>query len=221
VKYILTLEAYYKKRGLIGKAVDWAKGRKDFNDLIEGQNRLGKYSKVYSINKNDISKINKVSDDVSGTSKVINWTENNPGSFLIFGLSSYQNTSYRYQLIKFKILIKDLLDVVDKRLEILSIGIDVITEYDDFEVTVLLKEDDWEEGDGMPDDIYDDYVKMISDGLEKKKKQYISDYNILQSQETPQKLKNRSIRLYNLRTGYQSKYDDDRGLLWVKIDPRM
>ena len=37
MKYILTLEAYYKKRNLIGKAVDWIAGRKDYRDLIEGQ----------------------------------------------------------------------------------------------------------------------------------------------------------------------------------------
>jgi len=51
MKYILTLEAYYKKRGLIGKAADWVKGRKDFNDIIEGNKKLGEWGKFYSFDK--------------------------------------------------------------------------------------------------------------------------------------------------------------------------
>ena len=88
MKYILTLEAYYKKRGLIGKAVDLIKGRKDFNDLIEAgfDKELGRFNKIYSINKDDPSKLSLVNDDVDGESKVINWVKNNPGKILIFRL---------------------------------------------------------------------------------------------------------------------------------------
>jgi len=224
MKYILTLEAYYKKRGLIGKAVDLIKGRKDFNDLIEGDKELGRFNKVYSINKDDPSKLSLVNDDVDGQSKVINWVKNNPNSILILGLNRYKNSTYsRHQLIKFDILVKDILEVVDRRLEVLSIKITskYQDDFDDFLVEVLLKEDDWQEGDGMPDDIYEDYVQMIKTGLKKKKEQYVKEYNILHSQKTTVKFKHRSIRLYSVTTGYQSKYDDQRGLLTVNIDPRM
>jgi ubiquinone/menaquinone biosynthesis C-methylase UbiE len=73
----------------------------------------------------------------------------------------------------------------------------------------------------MPDDIYDDYVQMIKTGLKKKKEQYVKEYNILHSQKTTVKFKHRSINLYSVATGYKSKYDDQRGLLTVNIDPRM
>jgi hypothetical protein len=220
MKYILTLEAYYKKRGLIGKAVDLIKGRKDFNNLIEGDKELGRFNKVYSINKDDPSKLSLVNDDVDGQSKVINWVKNNPNSILILGLNRYKNAAYgRHQLIKFDILVKDILEVVDRRLEVLSIEINskYQDDFDYFFVEVLLKEDDWQEGDGMPDDIYEDYVQMVKTGLKKKKEQYVKEYNILHSQKTTV----RSIRLYSVTTGYQSKYDDQRGLLTVNIDPRM
>lgn len=227
MKYILTLEAYYKKRGLIGKAADLIKGRKDFNDLIEVgfDKELGRFNKIYSIDKDNLSNLSEVSDDVDGQSKVINWTKNNPGKILIFRLDSYNKyhtpTLDSFRLIKFDILIKDILEVVDRRLEVLSIEIDRNYEYGEFSVKILLKEDGWQEGDGMPDDIYDDYVNMIKSGLKKKKEKYIKEYNILQSQKTTVKFKNRSIRLYGVTTGYQSKYDDQRGLLTVNIDPRV
>jgi hypothetical protein len=225
MKYILTLEAYYKKRGLIGKAVDWVKGRKDFNDLIEGQKQLGESNKVYSIDKDNLSNLSEVSDDVDGQSKVINWTKNNPGKILIFRLNSYNKyitpTFDSFRLIKFDILIKDILEVVDRRLEVLSIEIDRSYEYDEFRVKILLKEDGWQEGDGMPDDIYNDYIGMIRSGFKKKREDYIKEYNILQSQKKTVRFKHRSIRLYGVTTGYQSKYDNERGLLKIEIDPRM
>jgi hypothetical protein len=182
------------------------------------------YNKVYSINKDDPSKLSLVNDDVDGQSKVINWVKNNPNSILILGLNRYKNATYgRHQLIKFDILVKDILEVVDRRLEVLSIKITskYQDDFDDFYVEVLLKEDDWQEGDGMPDDIYEDYVQMIKTGLKKKREKYIEEYNILHSQKTTVKFKHRSIRLYSVTTGYQSKYDDQRGLLTVNIDPRM
>lgn len=222
MKYILTLEAYYKKRGLIGKAADWISGRKDYRDLLEGGKALGDWHKVYSIDKEDPSKLSLVQDDVDGQSKVINWSKNNPGKILVSNLNYYVNTSYEhFQLIKFDILIKDILEVVDRRLEVLKIEIDRRYERDEFKVKVLLKEDGWEEGDGMPDDIYEDYINMIKTGLKKKKEQYVKEYNILHSQKTTQKFKYRSIRLYHVTTGYQSKFDDEMGLLKIDIDPRM
>lgn len=222
MKYILTLEAHYKKRGLIGKAVDWLAGRKDYRDLIEGQKELGKWSKVYSIDKENPSKLSLIEADVDGQSKVVNWLKNNPGKILVFGVNYYVNAAWsRFQLIKFDILLKDILEVVDKRLEVLKIEIDRNYEYDEFKVKVLLKEDGWQEGDGMPDDIYEDYIKMIKTGLKNKREQYIKEYNILHSQKTTQKFKYRSIRLYSVTTGYQSRFDDERGLLTIEIDPRM
>jgi hypothetical protein len=62
---------------------------------------------------------------------------------------------------------------------------------------------------------------MVKSGLKKKKEKYIKEYNILQSQKTTVKFKNRSIRLYSVTTGYQSKYDLERGLLKIEIDPRI
>lgn len=222
MKYILTLEAHYKKRGLIGKAADWVAGRKDYKDLLEGGKELGSWHKVYSIDKENPSKLSLVEDDVDGQSKVVNWVKNNPGKILVLGVNSYVNATYnRFQLIKFDILVKNILEVVDRRLEVLKIEIDKNYEYDEFKVKVLLKEDGWQEGDGMPDDIYEDYIQMIRTGLKKKREQYIKEYNILHSQKTTQKFKYRSIRLYGVTTGYQSKFDDERGLLTVEIDPRM
>ena len=220
MKYILTLEAHYRKRGLIGKAADWIVGRKDYKDLIEGQKVLGVWNKVYSIDKENPSEL--IETNLDRESTTYKWVENNPGKILVLGLNSYKNDSYeRYQLIKFDILVKDILEVVDRRLEVLKIEIDKNYEYDEFKVKVLLKEDGWQEGDGMPDDIYEDYINMIKTGLKKKREQYIKDYNILHSQKTTQKFKYRSIRLYGVTTGYQSKFDDERGLLTVEIDPRM
>ena len=222
MKYILTLEAHYKKRGLIGKAADWISGRKDYKDLIEGEKKLGEWHKVYSIDKENPSELSLVEADVDGKSKAVNWLKNNPDKILVFGINSYVNASYeRFQLIKFDILVKDILEVVDRRLEVLRIEIDKSYEYDEFKVKVLLKEDGWQEGDGMPDDIYEDYIEMIKTGLKKKREQYIKEYNILHSQKTTQKLKYRSIRLYSVTAGYQSGFDDERGLLMVEIDPRM
>lgn len=222
MKYILTLEAYYKKRGLIGKAADWISGRKDYRDLLEGEKVLGQWGKVYSIDKENPSKLSLVEDDVDGQSKVINWSKNNPGKILVFGINYYVNASYKdFQIIKFDILVKDILEVVDRRLEVLKIIIISNYEYGEYKVQVLLKEDGWEEGDGMPDDIYEDYINMIKAGLKKKREQYIKEYNILHSQKTSVKFKHRSIRLYGVTTGYQSRFDDEKGLLTIEIDPRM
>jgi hypothetical protein len=225
MKYILTLEAHYKKRGLIGKAVDLIKGRKDFNDLIEDEKNLGAWCKVYSYDKIS-SKIEEVDMEPNfGTSVVINWKEKNPDKFLIFNLSNYKNATHNmFQLIKFDLLIKDLLEVSDRRLEILSIIIRSDYENaDDLNVGVIFREDGFEIGDGMPDDVYDNYVSMVSSGLKEKREKYLKEYNILQSQKTTQKMKYRSIRLYYVTTGsgYQSKFDDDRGLITLIIDPRM
>ena len=62
-------------------------------------------------------------------------------------------------------------------------------------------------------------IEKQSDG--KKKEKYIKEYNILQSQKTTVRFKHRSIRLYSVTTGYQSKYDLERGLLKIEIDPRI
>jgi hypothetical protein len=223
MKYILTLEAYYKKRGLIGKAVDWVKGRKDFNDIIEGkERRRGDWRKTYSFDKKTFKIEETFTDEDEGISRVINWKEKNPDKFLIFGLVHYENATYnRFQLIKFELLIKDLLEVSDNRLEILGVEVNRNYEYEEFQVVVTFREDGFEKGDGMPDDIYDDYVNMIKSGLKKKREKYVEEYNILQRQKTTQKMKYRSIRLYDVTTGYQSRYDDERGLITIIIDPRM
>jgi len=204
---------------LIGKAADWVKGRKDFNDIIEGNKKLGEWGKFYSFDKLTF-KIEEV--NVGPSKDVTDFKEKNPDKFLIFGLSQYENATYnRFQLIKFELLIKDLLEVSDNRLEILGVEVNRNHEYEEFQVVVTFREDGFEKGDGMPDDIYDDYVNMIKSGLKKKKEKYIEEYNILQRQKTTQKMKYRSIRLYDATTGYQSKYDDERGLITIIIDPRM
>lgn len=221
MKYILTLEAHYKKRGLFGKAADWISNRKDFTELIEGKKSLGDFNKIYSVDKNDLTKFEE-QPDTEVLSKALDFFKSNPDKFLVSGLAFYSNANYsRFQLIKFSRLIQDILDVCDKRLDIISVKIESSYEHDDFRVSIVLREDGWEEGDGMPDDIYEDYVQMIKTGLKKKKEQYIKEYNILQSQNTTQKLKYRSIRLYNVSTGYQSQFDDKRGLITVIIDPRI
>jgi hypothetical protein len=61
-----TFERFYKNRSLIGKANDWIHGRKSYTELIEGSERLGESDLIYSINKNDTSKINTIPPNTFG-----------------------------------------------------------------------------------------------------------------------------------------------------------
>jgi hypothetical protein len=209
MKYILTIESYYKKRGLLGKASDWIAGRKDFNELIQVDSLAWKRT-VYSCDMSNPSDINVTNLD-NNIIDTLKFCKDNPGKFLIFNLCDYKSWS-GHHLIKFTILIRDLLEVCHHRLDIISI---TIKEYSNkFLVDIKLREIGFEEGDGMPLDIYNEYIDMIEIGLRKKKEKYLKEYNILQS------IKYDHTTLYDiLIPPYQPSWDKRWGLLKIVIEP--
>ena len=231
IKSYYIFERFYKDRTLIGKAGDWIHGRKSYEELIEGNKSLVGRGLVFLIDVSDEScKLNPVkpgtfviSDGSIARYKAIEWVNNNPGNILVTNLNLYKNTSYgRQKLIKFNLLIRDLIEVTKGRLEIININIKYDHYEDEYEVFVELREIGWVSGDGIPDDIYNDNLENIRNGLKRKKEKYIKEYNILQSQQTTQRMRYRTINLYRVSPGYRSKYyDDDLGIMSIKIDASM
>ena len=209
MKYILTIESY-KKRGLLGKASDWIAGRKDFNELIQVDSFAWKRN-VYSCDmRNPVDiKLTNLDNDIV-ILDCLKFCKDNPGKFLLFNLCDYKSWS-GHHLIKFTILIRDLIEVCHHRLDIISIS---IREYSNkFLVDITLREIGFEEGDGMPLDIYNEYIDMIEIGLRKKKEKYLKEYNILQS------IKYDHTTLYNILIPSQSSWDKHFGLLKIEIEP--
>jgi len=210
MKYILTIESY-KKRGLLGKASDWIAGRKDFNELIQVDS-LASQMTVYSCDMSNPSDINVTNlDNDIVIPDCLKFCKNNPGKFLVFNLCDYNSWS-GHHLIKFTILIRDLIEVCHHRLDIISITIRKY--YNKFLVDIKLREIGFEEGDGMPLDICNEYIEMIKIGLRKKKEKYLKEYNILQS------IRYNYTNLYDiLIPPYQPSWDKNWGLITIQIEP--
>ncbi len=219
--YKLFEDRYKKSRGIFGKISDYIVGREDMSSIILKNNYSS--STYYKFKDGKILKIDRFAGEYGvKTKEFIKFKQDNPESFILVHLYRYSSRLNigRYKLIKLELLLNDLISVVSGRFDILWVDVDKNYENDrDIKIKVALKEIGFEPGDGMPNDIYDDYVSGIKNGMKKKKDEYIKKYNILQLQKTTQKMKYRSIELYSVISGYKSKTDQDNGIIKIEISP--
>lgn len=219
-------EGRYKSRGPFGRISDFISSRKDMSSIVQNDVNYS-YRTYYKFDNGVISSIlaNKFTGEDYGvkSTQFLKFKEENPNAFIMVGLNSYSSSTWdRYTVIKLEILINDLIEVINNQLEILWIDVGKDFDRDNLVLNVAFREMGFQIGDGMPSDVYKNYVDLIKSELKKKRVEYIKKYNILQRQKTPQKMKHRSIRLYSLTTpGYISKFDADNGIIKVTIDPRL
>ncbi len=216
----------YRKRGYFGKVSDFIVGRKDMISIIE-KDRDFAYRTYYRFDSGKISKIpppfpERIQDEDHGEYGVkhkafLKFKEENPKSFVLVGLNSYP--TLRHTNIKLEILINDLIKSTNGQLEIL--WVDISSGYGDIKVNVTLRENGFQTGDGMPNDICNNYVNMIIAGLKNRRNEYLEKYNILQRQRTSQKMRHRSINLYSTVSLYMGKFENQNGLIKIQIDPML
>jgi hypothetical protein len=100
--------------------------------------------------------------------RILDWIDEHPGKFLVYNIRNYNLEFSNFKLIKFSILIKDILEVCNHKLDIISIRIRRYNPDSKFEIILFLREIGHEEGDDMPLDIYNYYIEMIRYKLKKK-----------------------------------------------------
>jgi hypothetical protein len=139
----------------------------------------------------------------------VRWKEDNQNGFIICYLPKYK--SNYFLLIKVENIIKDLLEVINGRMTILWAYVQ------DYEDNILFKfvlqEIDFQEGDGMPQDIWLDNFNYIKDGMKKKSdkyKTYVSNSKI-----------QRTNRLYDVEFNEFLDTDKENGLIRIEINPKL
>ena len=222
MKYILTSESFFKK---IGNWINMQNKKSSeitipeyFDDIEEEVKKdvTDYHQRFYSCDKNNPKKIeherecNHFGDMLSLDIRALDWIEKNPGKFLISNLKNYNLDFSRFKLIKLNILIKDLLEVCNGKLDIICIRIVRYPEDEKFKVIVFLREIGHEEGDGMPVDIYDNYVESIRYKLKKKANRYLKGYFLREDY---------GRSLYDVTAEEQSERDSEFGIISISVNP--
>lgn len=196
------------------KVEDFFRGQKDKSEIINTQ-RFS-FGTTYMWDGEKIIRSKVFSKDRSFTDEEnIDWVNENPGKFHIEDLDSVDTRSI--EVIKPQLFFKDLLDIANiESFQILGMEFG----YDDWKniyAKVWFREQDFEEGDGMPNDILNYFKSEIKNGLKKKSNFYLKNYNILSSRKGPQKMKYRTSPLYTTKSGFQSNFDLKKGIFNLEI----
>lgn len=195
---------------------DFFRGQKDKSEIINTQQFS--FSETYMWNgEKMVRDTSKLNSEISFTNNEnINWIKSNPGKFYIKQLAYIERMSI--EVIKPQLFLKDIVEIsFMEKLDILGVEFD----FDDWKniyATVWFREQDFEEGDGMPNDILEYFLSEVKNRLKKKAEYYIKNYNILSSRKTTQKMKYRTSPLYSTkRQRYLSVYDLRKGLFNLEI----
>lgn len=194
---------------------DFFRGQKDKSEIINTQQFS--FGKAYMWDGEKIVKVtSKLPSELFTDNENINWIKSNPGKFYIKQLA-YIERMY-IEVIKPQLFLKDLIEISSmERLDILGVEFD----FDDWKniyATVWFREQDFEEGDGMPNDILEYLLSGVKNRLKKKADYYIKNYNILSSRKTTEKMKYRTSPLYSSkRQKYLSTYDLRKGVFNLEI----
>lgn len=194
---------------------DFFRGQKDKSEIINTQQFS--FGKAYMWDGEKIVKVtSKLPSELFTDNENINWIKSNPGKFYIKQLA-YIERMY-IEVIKPQLFLKDLIEISSmERLDILGVEFD----FDDWKniyATVWFREQDFEEGDGMPNDILEYLLSEVKNRLKKKADYYIKNYNILSSRKTTQKMKYRTSPLYSTkRQKYLSTYALRKGVFNLEI----
>ena len=197
------------------KVEDFFRGQKDKSEIINTQ-RFS-FGKTYMWDGEKIIKAGtKLPFDDFTDKENIDSVKSNPGKFYIRQITEIDRMSI--EVIKPQLFFNDLMEISSmERLDILGVQF----EYDDWKnifATVWFREQDFEEGDGMPNDILEYFLSEVKNRLKKKAEYYIKNYNILSSRKTTQKMKYRSSPLYSTKgQRYLSPYDLRKGIFNLEI----
>lgn len=194
---------------------DFFRGQKDKSEIINTQQFS--FGKAYMWDGEKIvNDKSKLPSELFTDNENINWVKSNTGKFYIKQLA-YIERMY-IEVIKPQLFLKDMIEISSmERLDILGVEFD----FDDWKniyATVWFREQDFEEGDGMPNDILEYLLSEVKNRLKKKADYYIKNYNILSSRKTTQKMKYRTSPLYSSkRQKYLSSYDLRKGVFNLEI----